>query len=302
MLRAAARVKIAVIDSGADVSAPDVADKSPHTWSVLSRSARVRDRLGHGTFVVARDGLGHQGRASPASAATRSSGRPGGRRGWLHHRRRRGRGDRLCGQARREDRQSLDRRHRDLAGRAARDPLGRAPRRPDRRGRRQRARRRQPARLPGRALQPLGSHGRGGVGLAVGATSMDGSRATSPTRAPTSRWPRPATTFFAAESADAPWPRTAPVELARVLRLGSGTSFASPEVAGVAALGGEPAPDRAAGGDGAEAERDRHDVEPGARLGPPRRCLGGRVAQQTKGEALRRARYEPRPIHSSPPW
>ena len=51
MLSAASRVKIAVIDSGADVSAPDLADKTPATWSVLSRSQRVRDVLGHGTFV-----------------------------------------------------------------------------------------------------------------------------------------------------------------------------------------------------------------------------------------------------------
>src|SRR5690349_12373380 len=51
-LRAAAGVKIAVVDSGADVSAPDLADKSPGSWSVLSRSTRVRDKLGHGTFVA----------------------------------------------------------------------------------------------------------------------------------------------------------------------------------------------------------------------------------------------------------
>ena len=51
VLSAASRVKIAVIDSGADVSAPDLADKTPATWSVLSRSQRVRDVLGHGTFV-----------------------------------------------------------------------------------------------------------------------------------------------------------------------------------------------------------------------------------------------------------
>ena len=51
-LRAAAGVKIAVIDSGADLNAPDLADKAPSGWSVLSRSSRVRDRPGHGTFVA----------------------------------------------------------------------------------------------------------------------------------------------------------------------------------------------------------------------------------------------------------
>ncbi len=49
--RAAGRVKIAVIDSGADVNAPDLNDKAPQTWSVISHSHRVRDVLGHGTFV-----------------------------------------------------------------------------------------------------------------------------------------------------------------------------------------------------------------------------------------------------------
>src|SRR4249920_2273531 len=51
VLRAASRVRIAVIDSGADLGAPDIRDKDPRTWSVLSRSRRVRDVLGHGTFV-----------------------------------------------------------------------------------------------------------------------------------------------------------------------------------------------------------------------------------------------------------
>jgi len=37
VMRAASSVKIAVVDSGADVNAPDLADKSPRTWSVLSR-------------------------------------------------------------------------------------------------------------------------------------------------------------------------------------------------------------------------------------------------------------------------
>src|SRR5204862_190122 len=51
VLRSARRIKSAVIDSGADLRAPDVADKRPATWSVLSHTRRVRDVLGHGTFV-----------------------------------------------------------------------------------------------------------------------------------------------------------------------------------------------------------------------------------------------------------
>jgi len=67
VLRAASRVKVAVIDSGADLAAPNVGDKAPATWSVLSHSHKVKDVLGHGTFVASiaagsvRDGVGIAG-------------------------------------------------------------------------------------------------------------------------------------------------------------------------------------------------------------------------------------------------
>src|SRR5256885_12256710 len=48
VLRAARRITSAVIDSGADPRAPDVADKKPLGWSVPSRSHPVRDVLCHG--------------------------------------------------------------------------------------------------------------------------------------------------------------------------------------------------------------------------------------------------------------
>src|SRR5437588_5356475 len=38
VLRDASRVTVAVIDSGADLGAPNVGDKAPASWSVLSRS------------------------------------------------------------------------------------------------------------------------------------------------------------------------------------------------------------------------------------------------------------------------
>jgi len=50
---AAAGVTIAVIDTGADVTAPDLEAKAPLTYSVRSRSADVADPNGHGTFVAA---------------------------------------------------------------------------------------------------------------------------------------------------------------------------------------------------------------------------------------------------------
>ena len=153
VLRAAAGVKIAVIDSGADVNAPDLADKSPRTWSVLSRShPRARPARARHVRRLAGGGLGlERQRRLRLRRRRAAAGRPGDRRRRLHHRRGRGDGDRLRRQAWREDRQPLDRRLRDLGRRAARDPLGRPAWRPDRRGRRERARRGQPARVPGRA-------------------------------------------------------------------------------------------------------------------------------------------------------
>jgi hypothetical protein len=50
--QAARDVTIAVIDTGADVLAPSLAEKSPVSWNVVNSSAAVRDTLGHGTFVA----------------------------------------------------------------------------------------------------------------------------------------------------------------------------------------------------------------------------------------------------------
>ena len=50
--RAAARITIAVIDTGADLTAPDLAAKRPITYSAVSGSSVVTDTVGHGTFVA----------------------------------------------------------------------------------------------------------------------------------------------------------------------------------------------------------------------------------------------------------
>jgi subtilisin family serine protease len=52
VLRAARRVTIAVIDTGADLGAPDIAAKTPSHWNVRSAGRDVSDRHGHGTFVA----------------------------------------------------------------------------------------------------------------------------------------------------------------------------------------------------------------------------------------------------------
>src|ERR1700686_4275729 len=52
VLRAAANVKIAGIDTGVDLRQPDIAAKAPQVYSVIHRSPDVRDYYGHGTFVA----------------------------------------------------------------------------------------------------------------------------------------------------------------------------------------------------------------------------------------------------------
>src|SRR4029078_10303695 len=43
--------KSGVVDTGADVTHPDLAAKSPETWDVVHHRTSVRDNDGHGTFV-----------------------------------------------------------------------------------------------------------------------------------------------------------------------------------------------------------------------------------------------------------
>jgi len=239
VLRAAVGVKIAVIDSGADVSAPDLADKSPHTWSVLSRSTGVRDRLGHGTFV--------------ASLATGSVANGSGISGFG------GDAQLLVVQAIDSDGYITDVDEAAAIVYAVRHGAkivnlsigGTETSQVERQAIRWAARRgvlivaaagnehdegNQPE-YPAALLQPLGSHGRGGIGLAVGATSMDGTRAYFSNTGSYLSLAAPGYNVFAAESADAPWPRAQlPWASPGYYGWASGTSFSSPEVAGVAAL------------------------------------------------------------------
>ena len=53
VLRAASSIKIGIVDTGADVTHPDLAAKSPETWDVVHRRTSVADKDGHGTFVAA---------------------------------------------------------------------------------------------------------------------------------------------------------------------------------------------------------------------------------------------------------
>ena len=52
VLHAAAGVEIAVIDTGADLTVPEIAARRPLAYDVQTRTADVRDANGHGTFVT----------------------------------------------------------------------------------------------------------------------------------------------------------------------------------------------------------------------------------------------------------
>jgi subtilisin family serine protease len=51
-MRAAATVEIAVIDTGADISVPEIAARKSGTYDARTGTSGVRDENGHGTFVA----------------------------------------------------------------------------------------------------------------------------------------------------------------------------------------------------------------------------------------------------------
>jgi subtilisin family serine protease len=239
VLRAAAGVKIAVIDSGGDLAAPDLRDKAPQTWSVLGRSSAVRDRLGHGTFVSSlaagsvSNGVGISGFGGDAqllvvqaidadgyitdvdeAAAIVYAVKHGAKIVNLSIG-----GSETSQVERRAIRWAARRGVLIVAAAGNEHDEGNRPE------------------YPAALLQPLGSRGRGGIGLAVGATSMDGSRASFSNTGSYLSLAAPGYNVFAAESADCEWPRAdLPWASPGYYGWASGTSFAAPEVSGVAAL------------------------------------------------------------------
>ncbi len=239
VLRAARHVTIAIVDSGADLHAPDVGDKRPRTWSFLSHSRRVRDVLGHGTFVSSLaagsvdNGVGISGFGGDAqllvvqaidsdgyvtdvdeSAAIVYAVKHGAKIINLS----------IGG----SDTSALEKRairfavrHGVLVVAAAGNEYEFGD----------------PVEYPAALLQPVGSKGRGGAGLAVGATTMDGTRASFSNTGSYLSLAAPGYNVFASESADSDWPRAdLPWSSPGYYGWASGTSFAAPEVAGVAAL------------------------------------------------------------------
>jgi len=237
--RAASRVKIAVIDSGADLKAPDVGDKKPETWSVLSHSHRVQDLLGHGTFVsslaagsvdngVGISGFGGDARllvvqALDADGYVTDVDEAAAIVYAVKH------GAKIInlsiggvGTSRVETRAiRYAARHGVLVVAAAGNEHAEG----------------NPVEYPAALLQPRGSRGRGGIGLAVGATTMNGTRASFSNTGSYLSLAAPGDNVFASESADSDWPRAdLPWSSPGYYGWASGTSFAAPQVAGVAAL------------------------------------------------------------------
>jgi subtilisin family serine protease len=241
VLRAASQIKIAVVDTGVDLRQPDIAAKAPEVYSVIHprNRADVRDYYGHGTFVA----------SLAAGSVTNGEGIAGfGGDARL-----------LCIQIAHRDGSISDvdeaagivyavkhgariinlslgglepstlesralryaRRHGVLVVAAAGNEF----------------REGNPVEYPAALLQPTGSDGQGGSGLSVGASTINGERASFSNAGSYVSLVAPGDTVFADLSGYSDWPRAAlPGSQAGVYGFSSGTSFSTPEVAGAAAL------------------------------------------------------------------
>jgi subtilisin family serine protease len=242
VLRAASGVTIGVIDTGADLAAPDIAAKAPVIWNTRTGTSDVRDTNGHGTFVAAvaagsvtnNDGI--SGAGGDAQLLVVKSGSDGGSftdmdeaagiTYAIDH------GARIINLSvggpststteRRAIQYAVD--HGALVIAAVGNEYAE----------------KDPVEYPAALLQPAASNGVGGTGLAVTASTADGKRAPF---ANTGSWvslAAPGEHVFSALSAASSalqYPRT-PLGGAKSGLYGyaSGTSFAAPQVAGAAAL------------------------------------------------------------------
>jgi subtilisin family serine protease len=239
---AASGLTIAVIDTGADLRAPDLAAKSPVAYSVRSRTADVSDRNGHGTFVAALaagSASNGDGIAGVAADARLMIVQAGGASGAftdveeaaaivyaVDH------GARVLNLSLGGPTTSTVER-RAIVYAASRGALlvaavGNS------------AAFGSPIEYPAALLQPVGSRGAGGIGLAVAASDRSGRHASFSSTGSHVSLAAPGDGVFSAVSARSSttrYPRTAlPGSLTGLYGFGSGTSFAAPQVAGAAAL------------------------------------------------------------------
>ena len=242
ILRAASAVQIAVIDTGADVTAPDIAAKSPLTYNIRTGTSDVRDFNGHGTFVASlaagsvTNGDGIAGAGGDAQLMIVKAGNAHGTFTdvdeaaaivyAVDH------GAKIINLSVGGKTTSATERggidyaveHGALVVAAVGNEYAGG----------------NPAEYPAALLQPAGSNGAGGTGLAVTASTANGQRAPF---ANTGSWvslAAPGDNVFGAVSQYSPlgrYPRSPlPSAASGLYGYASGTSFAAPQVAGAAAL------------------------------------------------------------------
>ena len=240
--RAAQGITIAVIDTGADLTAPDLAAKQPGAYDIRSQTTDVRDANGHGTFVASLAGgsvtnaEGIAGFGGDARLLVVRAGRADGSFSDV---------DEAAGivyavdhgakivnlSLGGPDTSSVERRAIDYA--VAHGVLIVAAAGNERE-------RGNPVEYPAALLQQVGSNGSGGVGLSVGASAPGGVHASFSNTGTWISLAAPGVGVLGAVSAlssPALYPRVPlPGSEYGLYGLASGTSFAAPEVAGAAAL------------------------------------------------------------------
>jgi thermitase len=214
VMGASANVRIAVIDTGADVSVPELAARNLLTWDARTNGTSVRDTNGHGTFVasvaaayggnakllILKAGDGGSFTDAAEAAAIRYA---------VAHRAKiinlSVGGTTTSKTERSAIGLAIARGALVVAAAGNEHGLG------------------DPVEYPAALLQPVGSNGAAGQGLVVGASSPDGVRASFSN---TGSW----------ISLAAPGVGIYGAQLHHRYGYGSGTSFAAPQVAGAAAL------------------------------------------------------------------
>jgi subtilase family protein/fervidolysin-like protein len=240
--QAASAITVAVIDTGADLSAPDLAAKAPTTWSVRTNSTEVTDYYGHGTFVsslAAGSGTnaeGITGFGGDAKLLVVQAAAPDGTFSdvdesaaivyAVDH------GAKIINMSFGGTGSSPVEQSAIAYAIAHGVLLVAAAGNSGQSG--------NPPNYPAALLQPIGSNGQGGAGLAVAASNLSGSRAAFSNYGSYISLAAPGENVFGALSSSSDptsWPRqNLPGSVAGIYGYGSGTSFSSPEVAGAAAL------------------------------------------------------------------
>jgi subtilisin family serine protease len=242
VIRAAGSVTIAVIDTGADLTAPDIAAKAPVVFNARTGATDVRDTLGHGTFVASlaagsvTNGDGIAGFGGDAELMVIKAG-PGD------------------GSFTDVDEATAITYAVDHGARVINLSLGGAGSSATEQEAVDYAASRgvllvaaagnqytagNPVMYPAALLQPLGSNGVDGTGLSVAASDAGGERAAFSNTGSYVSLAAPGDNVFSAVSSASSWslfPRvTLPGSGGGYYGYGSGTSFAAPQVSGAASL------------------------------------------------------------------